>query len=73
MEVYINSKDTDIKYLNIHYIKTPNVVKYDVDINKCVNCDLPDYTHSNIIERAVQKYYQSIGATTDTNRRRQQD
>ena len=73
LEVYINSKDTDIKYLNIHYIKTPNVVKYDVDINKCVNCDLPDYTHSNIIERAVQKYYQSIGATTDTNRRRQQD
>lgn len=73
LEVFINSKGTDIKYLNIHYIKTPNVVKYDVDINKCVNCDLPAYTHFNIVERAVNKYYQSIGATSDNNRRQRQD
>lgn len=61
LHLYINSKSTVIKYLNIKYIKTPNVVKYDVDLEKCVNCDLPDYTHFDIVESAVLKFYRSLG------------
>lgn len=61
LHLYVNSKNTVIKYLNIKYIKTPNVVKYDVDLEKCVNCDLPDYTHFDIVENAVLKFYRSLG------------
>ena len=62
LEFYVNSLNADVKYLNIKYIKTPNVVKFDIDPTKCINCDLPDYVHYEIVERAVQKYYISIGA-----------
>lgn len=71
LEIYTGTKDCKVKFLNIKYIKVPNVVKYDTDINKCVNCDLPPYTHFDIIERAVNKFHQSIGAT-NTNRSNQQ-
>lgn len=62
LEIYLNSKGCQVKYINIKYLKVPNVVKYDIDITKCVNCDLPAYTHYGIVERAVQKFYASIGA-----------
>ena len=61
IELYTNTKNLDVKYINIKYIKAPNVVKHDVDPSKCVNCDLPEYCHFEIIERAVQKFYASIG------------
>lgn len=61
LHLYINSKNTIVKYLNIKYIKTPNVVKYDVDIDNCVNCDLPEYLHFDIVENAVMKFYKSLG------------
>lgn len=61
IEVYTNTPGCEIKYLNIKYIKAPNVVKFDLDPTKCVNCDLPEYCHFEIVERAVQKYYMSIG------------
>lgn len=64
LEVYTNHKGCSIKFLNIKYIKTPNVVKYDTDISKCVNCDLPDYTHFDIVEQAVLKFRESIGIRT---------
>lgn len=64
LEVYLNAKNQKIQYLNVKYVKTPNVVKYDVYEDKCVNCDLPVFTHFEIVERAVYKFYQSIGATT---------
>lgn len=61
IELYTNTKDCRAKYLNIKYIKTPNVVKWDTDIAKCVNCDLPEYTHFEIVERAVRKFFASVG------------
>ena len=61
LHLYINSKNTIVKYLNIKYVKTPNVVKYDIDISKCVNCDLPEYLHFDIVENAVMKFYKSLG------------
>ena len=62
LHLYINSANTIVKYLNIKYIKTPNVVKYNLDINQCVNCDLPEYLHFDIVESAVIKFYKSLGA-----------
>ncbi len=62
VEIYTGTKDCFVKYLNIKYIKTPNVVKFDLDEKKCVNCDLPAYTHFDIVERAVAKFQASIGA-----------
>lgn len=64
LEIYTNSKGCEVKFLNIKYIKTPNVVKHDIDISKCVNCDLPAYTHFDIVEKAVAKFYASVGAQT---------
>lgn len=64
LEIYTNSKGCEVKFLNIKYIKTPNVVKHDIDITKCVNCDLPAYTHFDIVEKAVAKFYASVGAQT---------
>ena len=61
LHLYINSKNTIVKYLNIKYVKTPNVVKYDIDISKCVNCDPPEYLHFDIVENAVMKFYKSLG------------
>ena len=74
LHLHINSKNTVIQYLNIKYIKTPNIVKYDVDLDNCVNCDLPDYTHFDIVENAVIKFYKSLGvglAQQNQNQRNQ--
>ena len=58
--------------MNIKYIKTPNVVKYDDDVALQVNCDLPAYCHYEIVERAVQKYYASLGIGTGNNQQQSQ-
>jgi len=60
-QIYTNSKETIFKAINIKYIKKPNKVKFDIDSEKCINCDLPEYCHYEIVERAVQKYKIAIG------------
>jgi len=72
LEIYTNCKNCEVKFLNIKYIKVPNVVKYDVDLSKCINCDLPEYTHYNIIEQAVSKYYVAIGSGSGTSQHTEQ-
>lgn len=61
IQLYTNSKATKVNVINIKYIKKPNVVKYDIDAEKCINCDLPEYCHYEIVERAVQRYKIAIG------------
>lgn len=58
-----------IETLKLRYIKVPNTVKFDVDENNnltenAVNCDLPVHLHKDIVELAVQKYFNSVGSTT---------
>ena len=72
VEIYTNTKNCRIKYITIKYIKTPNVVKWDKDLTKCVNCDLPEYTHFEIVERAVRKFFASVGIGGGEPDRRQQ-
>ena len=44
----------------VHTINMPKIVS---EANK-VDCDLPAYVHQEIVERAVQKFFTSVGATT---------
>ena len=44
----------------VHTINMPKVVS---EANK-VDCNLPAYVHQEIVERAVQKFFTSVGATT---------
>ena len=55
-----NNVNTAPLYLNIKYMKYPNKIKYSDNINERIDCDLPDYLHYEIVERAVYKFYQSI-------------
>lgn len=64
IQVYINKEQTEIKAINIKYIKNPNVV----NIGNNVNCDLPEYCHYEIVERAVQKYKIAIGGQVADSR-----
>lgn len=72
IELYTNTHNLQISALNIKYIKVPNVVKYDLDLANCVNCDLPAYTHFNIVERAVMKFYASVGSQSGSTARQAQ-
>ena len=49
IKLYTNS---DIKSLIIDYIKYPN----KVSLNGNVNCDLPEYLHYDIVEGAVKRF-----------------
>lgn len=51
------------------YIKEPAIVHFDIDDINNVDCDLPAYLHSEIVERAVSKYLISIGATSGSKQR----
>lgn len=64
-EVHVGNSDP-IKTLNVNYIKMPNVVKYSVNIADRVDCNLPEYCHHEVVEMAVNKYFQSVGSTNQT-------
>lgn len=49
--------------LRISYVSTPSHVEYLEDVqdsNKNIDCDLPQYLHSDIVKRAVDLYHVSI-------------
>lgn len=65
IQLYINEKELITPYITIKYIKTPNKVHLHTTTNVDdidVDCDLPEYCHYEIVERAVQKYKIAIGA-----------
>lgn len=67
IQIYINKEQTEIKAINIKYIKNPNVVS----IGNNIDCDLPEYCHYEIVEKAVQKYKIAIsGQITDSRNNR---
>ena len=57
-QVYNDSNN--VYKLIINYISNPIKVAFDKDIS----CDLPEYTHNDIVQLAVQKYFNSVGSTT---------
>lgn len=55
-------EETDSNKYDIYlkYIVKPAIVDY----NKSVDCDIPEYLHTEIVENAVQKYFISMGYTS---------
>lgn len=54
------------KVLLVRYIENPAIVHYDDNDSLCVDCNLPDYLHHEIVETAVQKYFSSVGSTSQS-------
>ena len=53
---------TNINNLRIKYIKLPN----EVSLEQNINCDLPEHLHKDVVELAVQKYFNSVGSTSQS-------
>lgn len=61
IHIYIGEDDkNNVAGAYVNYIKNPNVVSLEDNID----CDLPNYTHNEIVQLAVQKYFNSVGSTT---------
>lgn len=56
--IYTGNKEAQNVY--VIYIKSPDIVSFEDN----VTCDLPEYTHNEIVQLAVQKYFNSVGSTT---------
>lgn len=64
LKVFINSNSHTPNAIIIKYIANPAIVKFSKNAAECVNCDLPDYLHSEIVELAVSKFFKSVTATS---------
>lgn len=64
LKVFINSNSHTPDAIIIKYIANPAVVKFSKNAAECINCDLPDYLHSEIVELAVSKFFKSVTATS---------
>lgn len=61
-DVYSGDEEKPTK-VEINFIRLPKVVKYSEVIDEQINCDLPVHTHYQIVELAVNKFFQSVGST----------
>ena len=71
-ELYTD-RNAIINSLKVKYLKVPNKVHFDEDNfgkenDTSVDCDLPVHLHHRIVELAVQKYFESVGSTTHSNK-----
>lgn len=64
LKVFINSNSHTPNAIIIKYIANPAVVKFSKNAAECINCDLPDYLHSELVELAVSKFFKSVTATS---------
>lgn len=64
LKVFINSNSHTPNAIIIKYIANPAVVKFSKNAAECINCDLPDYLHSEIVELAVSKFFKSVTVTS---------
>lgn len=60
IQVYTNDEIKIIEKVIVNYIKHPAKVNHKDNIS----CDLPEYTHNDIVQLAVQKYFVSVGSTS---------
>lgn len=64
-------KNNNPNKLTIKYINTPAKVHYATSTSPYtgnVDCDLPEYLHSEVVNLAIQKFYSSVGYTTPSSR-----
>lgn len=63
IEIYHGKSVVDS--IKIKYLRMPVTVKLDTSVeNKSVDCDMPEHLHKEIVELAVQKFFNSVGSTT---------
>lgn len=62
-KVFIGEQEEKFR-LYVEYIKNPAIVHYSDDESQRVDCDLPEYLHTEIVEIAVNKFFKSVGSTT---------
>lgn len=60
LSAQIYNDNNKVTSLIINYIANPT----KVSLASNVDCNLPDYTHNDIVQLACQKYFVSVGATT---------
>lgn len=54
---------TDYDFI-LKYLTNPDVVKFvDANSEDNVDCNIPEYLHAEIVEKAVRKYFTSLGYT----------
>ena len=58
IDVYTDTKVPNS--IDVVYIKYPNKVSLEDNID----CDLPEYSHNEIVQLAVQRYFNAVGSTT---------
>lgn len=58
--IYVGESNKLIDKIIVNYLKYPNKVKFNEDVNLSVHCDLPSYTHFDIINIAVNKFKSMI-------------
>lgn len=61
-DIYLGSDKVQIESIIIKYIKTPNEVNF-----ASVDCDLPSYTHYEIVRLAVQTFITTISGIGNSN------
>lgn len=67
----INGTKNGIKPSSFQYLYIENPVEVyfeDYDSTNNVNCNMPEYLHKDIVERAINIYLQSVGAVRNTNK-----
>lgn len=64
--VYTGGHNDEFKQLRVEYIRVPAKVKLVTQgSTENVNCDLPEYLHTNIVETAMEFYMLSLGLTSN--------
>lgn len=58
IDIYTDNKAPNS--IDVVYIKYPN----KVSLADSIDCDLPEYSHNEIVQLAVQRYFNSVGSTT---------
>lgn len=64
LQIYTGKNKTKPTTIQYYYIKLPNKVYYDENNVADVNCDLPEYLHTIIVEDAINYYLTSMGVVS---------
>ena len=59
----IYSDENKPNKVEVNFIKLPKVVKYSEIEEDRINCDLPEHLHYQVVELAVNKFFNSVGST----------
>lgn len=66
INLFTGDNNKDVEELITSYIKMPKKVYFDEENNNnSISCDLPEHLHYQIVETAVELWFQSLGLTSE--------